>query len=53
MGIKISFDFAQSMIKKKLSDMDIDAYMNDLGIWSKGLFDNHLIIANKKLECLV
>ena len=40
------------MIKKTLGDMDIDAYMDDLGIWTKGPFDDHLIIADKVLERL-
>ena len=30
MGIKVFPDFAQSMIKKILGHLDIDAYMNDL-----------------------
>ena len=52
MGIKVSPDFAQSMIKKILSDLDIDAYMNDVEIWSKRSFDNHMLIVDKVLECL-
>ena len=52
MGIKVLPDFAQSMISKILSDLDIDAYIDDLGIWTKGSFDAHLIIVDKVLERL-
>ena len=49
MGIKVSPDFAQSIIKKILEGLDINAYMDDLGIWTKGSFDDHMIIVNKVL----
>ena len=49
MGIKVSPDFAQSIIKKILEGLDIDAYMDDLGIWTKGRFDDHIIIVDKVL----
>ena len=52
MGIKVSPDFAQSMIKKILGDLDIDAYMDNHGIWTKGSFDDHLLIVDKVLERL-
>ena len=52
MGIKVSPDFTQSMIKKILDNMDIDAYMDDLGIWSKGSFNDHMLIVDKVLERL-
>ena len=41
-GIKVSPNFVQSMIKKILSDLNIDAYMDDIGIWSKGSFIDHI-----------
>ena len=49
MGIKFSPDFAQSMIKKILGGLNIDAYMEDLGIWTKGSFDEHMLIVDKVL----
>ena len=52
MGIKVSPDFAQSMIKKILVDLDIDPYLDDLGIWTKGSFGEHLLIVDKVLERL-
>ena len=52
MVIKVSPDFAQSMIKKILVDMDIDAYMKNVGIWSKGSFDDHMLVVSKVLERL-
>ena len=45
-------EFAQFMIKKILGNLDIDAYMDDVGIWCKGLFDEHMIIIDKVLERL-
>ena len=47
MGIKVLPDIAQSMIKKILGDLNIEAYMDDLRLWSKGLFDDHMMIVNK------
>ena len=46
MGIKTSPDLAQSMIKKILGDLNIETYMDDLGLWSKGTFDEYMIIIN-------
>ena len=50
MGIKVLLDFAQSMIKKILGDLDIEAYMDDLGLWSKVLLDDHIMIVDNVLE---
>ena len=41
-----------SMIKKILDGLDIDAYIDDLGIWTKGLFDDHILIVDKVLQRL-
>ena len=35
-GIQMLPNFAQSMIKKILCDLDIDPYMDDISIWSNG-----------------
>ena len=52
MGIKTSPDFAQSMIKKIRGDLDIEAYMDDLGVWTKGSFDEYMVVVNKVLAWL-
>ena len=52
MVIKVSPDFVQSMIKKVLVDMDIDAYMENVEICSKGSFDDHMLVVNKVLDRL-
>ena len=39
MGIRTSPNFAQSMVKKIFYDLVIDAYMDEVGTWSKGSFD--------------
>ena len=54
MEIKVSPNFAQSMINKKIfSELDINTYMDDIGIWSKDSFDNHMGIVDKVLEHLI
>ena len=52
MGIKVSLDFAQLMIKKILDSLDIDAYIDDLDILTKGSFDDHMLIVDNVLQHL-
>ena len=52
MGVKVCPDIAQSMIKKILDGLDIEAYIDDLGIWTKGSYDDHLLMVDKVLERL-
>ena len=52
MGIKTLPDFAQAMIKKILGDLNIEAYLDDLGIWTKGSFDEHLVAVEQVLARL-
>ena len=40
------------MTKKIIGDLDIDPYLDDLGIWTKGSFNEHLLIVDKVLERL-
>ena len=40
------------MIKKILGDLDIEAYMDNLGLWSKGSFDEHMVVVDKVLARL-
>lgn len=39
-GIKIFPNFAQLMIEWILDGLDIDAYIDNLGIWTKSSFDD-------------
>jgi len=50
--VKISPDVGQSLIKKILDGLDIEAFICDLGIWTDGTFDEHLAIVDKVLERL-
>lgn len=50
MGIKVSPDFAKLIIKMILKGLDIDVYMDDLDIWTKGRFDDYMNIVDKVLE---
>ena len=42
MGMKISSDEAQAIIKEILEGLDVTCYIDDLGIWTNGTFDEHL-----------
>jgi len=52
-GAKISPDVGQILIKKILDGLDIEAYMDDIGIWTDGTFDEHLTIVDNVLERLL
>ena len=41
MGLKFSPDIAQSIIEGVLSDLDVDVYIDDIGIFSNG-YESHL-----------
>ena len=40
MGVQILPDVAQSFIKKILTDLDIEVYIDNIGIWPKAPFKN-------------
>ena len=44
--------FFKKILRHGLSEKWIDAYMDDFGIWTKGSFDDHMIIVDQVLECL-
>lgn len=52
MRVKVCSNIAQSMIIKLLDGLDIEAYINDLDIWAKGSYDEHLGIIDKVLKQL-
>jgi len=52
MGVKFSPDVAQSLIKKILTDLDVEVYIDDIGIWTKGSFQEHLAIIDEVLNRL-
>eukprot|EP00957_Ditylum_brightwellii_P165485 12599023-Ditylum_brightwellii.AAC.1 len=52
MGIKIALDKAQAAIEEILHGMDIDTYMDDVGIFSNGTFEDHMQLVGKVLKHL-
>ena len=49
MGIKIGPDVAQAIMKEILQGLDVTCYIDDLGIWTNGTFDEHLERVDKVL----
>eukprot|EP00957_Ditylum_brightwellii_P166089 12645326-Ditylum_brightwellii.AAC.1 len=52
MGIKIAPDKAQAVIEEILCGMDVDAYIDDVGIFSNGIFEDHMQLVGKVLKHL-
>ena len=52
MGIKVSPDYAQAIIEKVLDGLDVDCYIDDMGLWTDGTFEEHLSMVSKILERL-
>ena len=53
MGVNVSPDYAQSCIKEILKDLDVEAYIDDCGMWSDGSFEEHLELVDEILGQLV
>ena len=53
MGIKVSPDYAQSVIMKILDGLDVAAYIDDCGLWTDGSFEDHLKLVNEVLKRLL
>eukprot|EP00957_Ditylum_brightwellii_P128271 9783356-Ditylum_brightwellii.AAC.1 len=52
MRVKITPDEAQAVIEEILHGMGIDAYMDDVGIFSNRTFEDHMELVGKVLKCL-
>ena len=52
MGLCTSPDEAQSMMTHILRDLDVDVYIDDVGIFTDGSYDEHLIVVDKVLDRL-
>eukprot|EP00957_Ditylum_brightwellii_P013093 989579-Ditylum_brightwellii.AAC.1 len=52
MGTKIAPDKAHIVIEEILHGMDIDAYMDDVGIFSNGTVEDHMQLVGKVLKHL-
>eukprot|EP00957_Ditylum_brightwellii_P029896 2262007-Ditylum_brightwellii.AAC.1 len=52
MGVKIAPDEVQAVIEEILHGMGIDAYMDDVGIFSNGTFEDHMKLVGMVLKHL-
>eukprot|EP00957_Ditylum_brightwellii_P199400 15198811-Ditylum_brightwellii.AAC.1 len=52
MGIKIAPDKAQAVIEEILHGMNIDSYMDGVGIFPNGTFEDHMQLLGKVLKRL-
>ena len=52
MGVKVCPDFAQETIKHILDGLDVEAYINNLGIWCNGSYEDHLWVVDQVLDQL-
>merc|ERR1712113_874648 len=52
MGLKISPDFAQAAIEQILQGLDVVSYLDDIGIWTDGSYEDHLELVAKVLDRL-
>ena len=51
MGVNQSPDLAQVIIEEVLHDLDVDAYLDDVGLWTNS-WEDHLKILDAVLQCL-
>ena len=52
MGLKTAPDEAQSIIEECLRDLNVDVYIDDIGIFTKGSYEEHLELIGKVLQRL-
>ena len=52
MGVKISPDVAQAIIMKVFHDVKVVCYIDDLGIWTNGTYEEHLQLIDTVLARL-
>ena len=50
MGVKVSLDVAQNIIEEILSGIDCSIYIDDVGIWTNGSFEEHLLVVEQVLQ---
>lgn len=50
MGLKVAPDIAQVIIKDILKGLGIVVYIDDIGIWTDGSYEDHLKVVNAVLR---
>ena len=53
MEIKISPDETQAIMDEILQGLDVTCYIDNIGIWTTGTFDEHLELVDKVLQRIV
>ena len=52
MGLKSSPDYAQAFITKILNGLDVEVYIDDMGLWTSGSFEEHMLLVDSILQRL-
>lgn len=52
MGVKISPDIAQSIMEEALQGIDVEVYIDDIGYWSNGTYEEHMAVVDTILQRL-
>eukprot|EP00957_Ditylum_brightwellii_P141543 10783057-Ditylum_brightwellii.AAC.1 len=52
MGLKVALDVAQSIIEEVVNELDVDAYMDDVGVFTYGSFEEHMQLVEQVLKWL-
>ena len=50
MGVKVSPDVAQNIMEEVLTGITCSIYMDDVGIWTDGSFQEHLAVIEQVLQ---
>ena len=50
MGVKVSPDVAQNIMEEVLAGISCSIYMDDVGIWTDGSFQEHLAVIEQVLQ---
>eukprot|EP00957_Ditylum_brightwellii_P091672 6980339-Ditylum_brightwellii.AAC.1 len=52
MRLSVAGDEAQAIIEEVLRKEDVDAYLDDVGLFTKGTFSQHMVLLDRILQCL-
>eukprot|EP00957_Ditylum_brightwellii_P154259 11739398-Ditylum_brightwellii.AAC.1 len=52
MGLSVAVDEADAIIKEVLQEEDADAYLYDVGLFTKGKFSQHMVLLGRILSYL-
>eukprot|EP00957_Ditylum_brightwellii_P057742 4378033-Ditylum_brightwellii.AAC.1 len=52
MGLKVSSDIAQALIEEILRGLGVETYINDVGVFTNGSFEDHMTVVHFVLRRL-